>query len=258
MPKLPVIFISHGPPKVAIKPCPVQHFLKQLGRELPRPLAILSISAHWESVDPLVTLGKHPGIIYDFGGPAALKSVTYDLPGAPDLADKVISTLQGRQIPAKGLLRGFDHGTWIPLKLIYPEADIPTVQLSIQTETTPGHHYRLGRHLASLREEGVLIMASGGAVHNLAEIGQYESNQEPPAYVRRFDAWLEEAIINRQIDVLLDYQRRGPEARRCHPYPAEHLLPIFVALGTAGPDPARKIHDSFMLDTLSMAAYAWG
>lgn len=257
MAKQPCLFISHGPPFIALKACPAHHFLRHLGGELPRPQAILAISAHWESVTPLLTCGPAPGILYDFGGPAALRSVTYDLPGSPALTEKVIRMLHDQGISARSVERGFDHGTWIPLRLSYPKADIPVVQLSIQTETDAAYHYRIGNVVAPLREAGVMILASGGAVHNLEEASDYPIDAAPPEYVRRFDIWLQTNAICGNSDVLLNYKEHAPCPERCHPYPAEHFLPFFVALGAARGSKARLLHNSYLLGTLSMAAYIW-
>lgn len=253
----PVIFLSHGPPLVGVVPCPAHHFLKSLGTEFPVPRAILSISAHWESVDPLVTKGQRPQILYDFGGLGVLRQLSYRPAGLPELADEVVDRLARQGIKAHGMDRGFDHGTWIPLALIYPKADIPVVQLSIQTEADAAHHFELGKLLSSLRQKGVFIMASGGAVHNLDEVGEYAIDADPPAYVQEFDRWLEKRILSDRTADLLDFRRRAPHAKRCHPYPHEHLLPLFVALGAARGTVARRLHESFLFGTLSMAAYAW-
>lgn len=255
--KFPVLFVSHGPPFVALAECPANSFLKGLGKQFTLPRAIISISAHWESVDPLVTNTADPEIIYDFGGPQSLKNSTYNLRGAPSLATEMLQIFRAEGFEARGMARGFDHGTWIPLMLMYPQANVPVVQLSIQTELDPAHHFRLGKALAPLRNSGVLIMASGGAVHNLDEAHLYEVDAEPPAYVYNFDCWLEKKIMNGHTAELLDYQEQAPQPLRCHPYPAEHFLPLFVALGAASGEKGQRLHDSFLLGTLSMAAYSW-
>jgi len=255
--KMPVLFISHGPPFVAVRNCPPHHFFKGLGKGLPRPRAILSISAHWESVAPLLTGGDTPEILYDFGGPPALRSLQYGIKGDPDLVNEIIDRLEFHGISVQSQIRGFDHGTWIPLMLMYPQGEIPVVQISIQTEEDPYHHYRLGRALAPFREAGVLLMASGGAVHNLDEAQAHDVDDPPPEYVRQFDEWLEAQIIGENTAALLDYQRQAPHPLRCHPYPAEHFLPLFVSLGASEGGRGRKLHGSFLMGTLSMAAYVW-
>lgn len=257
MKNIPVLFISHGPPLVGVKPCPARDFIKSIGVLLPRPEAILCVSAHWESSYPLVTLDDRPEILYDFGGVGVLRQMTYHPTGAPWLAEEIISVLCDHGLNARGMARGLDHGAWIPLMLMYPNGDVPVVQLSIQTDADATHHYRLGKALAPLRASGVLILASGGAVHNIREASEYAIDDEPPKYVRQFDRWLEKQIVSDQTDRLLDYQRKAPDPYRCHPYPHEHLLPLYVALGVAKGLSARRMHDSFLFGTLSMAAYAW-
>jgi 4,5-DOPA dioxygenase extradiol len=142
--------------------------------------------------------------------------------------------------------------------LMYPEADIPVVQLSVQTELEPRHHLELGRALQPLREDGVLILGSGGATHNLPEIHKYGMDSSPPDYAVAFDGWLERAITTGQEDALLNYKEEGPLASENHPYPGEHFLPLFVPMGAGGPNaPGRVLHRAFMYGVLSMAAYAW-
>jgi 4,5-DOPA dioxygenase extradiol len=255
--KMPTLFISHGPPFVAVKDCPAHRFFKDLGKALPTPRAILSISAHWESVAPLLTEGDTPGILYDFGGPPALHSFKYGVNGDPGLVNEIIDLLVPRGMSVQSRVRGFDHGTWIPLLLMYPGGEIPVVQLSIQTEENPEYHYRLGRALAPLRDAGMLLMASGGAVHNLDEAQAHGPDDPPPGYVRRFDQWLEAQIVGGNTKELLDYMQQAPHSARCHPYPSEHFLPLFVSLGAAEGGRGRKLHGSFLLGTLSMASYVW-
>lgn len=254
---MPTLFVSHGPPFVAVKSCPAHHFLKALGKGLPRPRAIVSISAHWESVAPLLTGGDTPETLYDFGGPPALRNIPYGLKGDPGLVNEIVDLLEPQGFSAQPQNRGFDHGTWIPLMLMYPQGAIPVVQISIQTEESPEHHYRLGRALAPLRKAGVLLMASGGAVHNLDEARDHGVDDPPPDYVRQFDQWLKARIIEGNSAALLDYQRQAPHPLQCHPYPAEHFLPLFVSLGAAYGGRGRKLHGSFLMGTLSMAAYVW-
>ena len=141
--------------------------------------------------------------------------------------------------------------------LMFPEGGIPVVQLSIQTNADAVHHYRLGQALSVLRVSKFLIVASGGAVHNLDEAGVYTIDAAPPDFAFRFDRWLEEKIVAGQTNALLDYRRQAPDPERCHPFPQEHLLPLFVAIGAAEGLRGRRLHDSFLFGTLSMAAYAW-
>lgn len=256
---MPTLFISHGPPAIALMENPTAVFLRALGERLPRPKAVVCASAHWEAWRPLVSAGAAPVTIHDFGGPPALFNLRYAAPGSPALAAEILTLLAKNGIAgAAAPDRGLDHGAWIPLMMAFPDAGIPVVQVSVQTETDAAWHYRFGEALTPLREKDILVMGSGGAVHNLDEIGGYPLDAPPPDYVSRFDEWLAAAATGGEVEVLLEYRKRAPEPDRCHPYPAEHFLPFFVAMGAGGGTGARRIHQGFMYGTLSMAAYLWG
>jgi 4,5-DOPA dioxygenase extradiol len=207
----------------------------------------------------MLTTAIMPETIHDFSGPPILFEKHYPAPGDPDLAQEALELLTHAGIDTDtDPSRGFDHGVWVPLILMYPEADIPVVQLSVQTELDPQHHLKVGRALQPLRERGVLILGSGGATHNLPEIHQYKVEASPPEYAVDFDTWLEEAITHGREDALINFRGEGPFASRNHPYPAEHFLPLFVPFGAAGPEArGRLLHKAFMYGVLSMAAYAW-
>ncbi|WP_373500503.1 class III extradiol ring-cleavage dioxygenase [Desulfococcus sp.] len=255
---MPTLFISHGPPAVALMENSTAAFLRSLSEHLPWPEAIVCASAHWEAWRPMVTSAAAPATIYDFGGPSQLFQLRYPAPGSPDLAGEILALLAKNGIEgAADPDRGLDHGAWIPLMMAFPEADIPVIQVSIQTERDAAWHCRFGEAMAPLREKGVLVMGSGGAVHNLEEIGGYALDAPPPDYVLRFDEWLAGAAAGGEVDVLLDYRNHAPEPDRCHPWPAEHFLPFFVAMGAGRGVRARCIHQGFMYGTLSMAAYIW-
>ncbi len=168
---LPSVFVSHGAPSLPFEEVPARRFLEDLGRELGRPEAVLCVSAHWESRRPALSLAEAPETIHDFFGfPQALYEISYTAPGAPDVARRAAALLeQAGSKPALIGERGLDHGAWVPLMLMYPEAKTPVTQLTVQTRDGPAAHLAVGRALAPLRAEGVLILASGGAVHNLAE-----------------------------------------------------------------------------------------
>ena len=253
------LFLSHGMPGILVRPGPTHDFLADLGKRFDRPRAVVCVSAHMEAVWPLLTAAETPETIHDFAGPPILFTQHYPAPGDPELAQRAVSLLKNAGFKATTHpSRGLDHGAWVPLKLMYPEADVPVIQLSVQTELDPGHHLQLGRVLQPLREEGVLILGSGGATHNLPEIGDYRVDSDPPAYAIAFDAWLEDAITMGRETALLDYEREGPSAQKNHPYPAEHFLPLFVPLGAAGAGTkGRVLHKAFMYGVLSMAAYVW-
>ncbi|HEY9641157.1 MAG TPA: class III extradiol ring-cleavage dioxygenase [Coleofasciculaceae cyanobacterium] len=253
---LPAVFVSHGAPDLPLRSGAATTFLKQLGQQFAKPKAILVISAHWSTPSPLVSAASQPQTIHDFSGfPDALYQLTYPVAGAPELAERVVKLLadqglNGQLHPSRGL----DHGAWIPLMLAYPLADIPVTQLSIQYGLDPEQHFRMGQALEPLRHEGVLILASGGATHNLrAFIGDYHA--APPEWVQQFDDWLEGAIATGNLETLLNYRHLAPYAVKNHPTD-EHLLPLFVALG-AGGDHRTRLHNSFTYGAFSMAAYTF-
>lgn len=254
---LPAVFVSHGPPTMVLDQGPVQDFLARLGRELPRPRAILCVSAHWQAERPTSSLAERPETIHDFFGfDPALYRITYPAPGAPDLARRGVALL-GQAGLDWDLVpdRGLDHGAWEPLMLMYPEAEVPVVQLSLQAGVDAAAHYALGRALAPLREAGVLILASGTAVHNLA---QWRADADAiPDWARRFDDWLADAVTRGDRDAVVGYRGEAPDAARAHPS-EEHFLPLALAMGAGGPDTrARVLHRGFAHGSLSMAAFAF-
>ncbi len=258
-PTMPTIFVSHGPPALSVLDVPAATFLKGLGAGIPRPSAVLCVSAHWEAWRPTLSGMDPPSTIHDFGGPPALFRFRYPAPGDPELARKAAALLNEAGLET-GIdpERGLDHGAWVPMGLIYPAADIPVVQLSIQTEIDADHHFALGRALTPLRNDGVLILGSGGATHNLPEIHGHRLDDAPEEYAMAFDGWLDAAITGGRTDDLLHYKTEGPSADRNHPWPAEHFLPLFVPLGAAGHGArGRLLHRSFLYGVLSMAAYRW-
>ena len=243
---------------IALENSPAAAFLSQLGKSLPRPKSILSISAHWTTKNPTVSLAASPEIIYDFGGfPQQLYEMKYPAPGAVDVSLRIKELLSAANIVCEVVPdRGFDHGTWIPLRLMYLEADIPVAQLSVQPNNDAKSHYAIGQALQSLREEGVLIMASGTAVHNLYTI---RPESETPAWAAKFDQWLTDEVESGEAANLLQFAQL-PEAKMAHPTP-EHFLPFFVALGAAanadGKFRGETLHRSWELGSLSLAAYSF-
>lgn len=256
----PALFVSHGAPTLVLSDAPAKTFLERLGPALPRPAAILAISAHWETPGPTVSVADDPETIHDFFGfPRALHEMTYPVPGAPELAHDVAARLQEAGLgPVTKAVRGLDHGAWVPLKLAYPEADVPVTQLSIQPDRDPGHHFRIGQALRPLREEGVLLLASGSLTHNLGEVDLRQSDAATPDWVVAFQDWIGWAVAEGRVADLLDYRRQAPHAARNHPTD-EHLLPLFVALGAGDPGaPGRHLHSSRTFGALAMDAYAFG
>ncbi|MDO9489681.1 MAG: class III extradiol ring-cleavage dioxygenase [Sphingomonadaceae bacterium] len=257
---LPSVFVSHGAPTFPLTDAPARFFLQGLAQQLPeRPRAILMVSAHWETSAPSVTTSDINSTIHDFSGfPEELYRIQYPAPGAAWLADRI-----GRILEAAGehvhrdATRGLDHGAWVPLRLAFPDADVPVVQLSVQTQRGPDYHYRLGQLLAPLREEGVLIVGSGSFTHDLSSFREYYHALHAPApeWVTAFADWMVGALDQGRTEDLLAYRERAPQAARNHPT-EEHLLPLFVALGAGGP--TTHLHASTTHGILRMDAFSFG
>lgn len=260
MKRLPTLFISHGSPMLAIQDSPARQFLQQLGASLPRPKAVLIASAHWETRGaPAVSMVAHPATIHDFGGfPSALFEIDYPAPGAPAVAERAAELIgQAGFSVNRSADRGLDHGAWVPLRLVYPEADIPVFQLSILRGATPAEHEKLGRSLSALRDEGVLVIGSGSLTHNLYEFRGQGINAPVPDWVSDFGTWMHTMLNAQQREALLDYRRQAPFAERNHPT-EEHLLPLYVAMGAAGEEArAERIHASYEYGVLTMDVYAF-
>ena len=238
MSALPTLFLSHGSPMHSIEPGPAGAAWAALGRSLPRPRAVLIASAHWETAVPMVTGNPKPQTIHDFGGfPEELHRIRYPAPGAPDLAAEVVSLLKSSGIAA-GIdgCRGLDHGAWVPLRHMYPDAGVPVVQLAVQPERGTAHHVELGRALAPLADDGVLIVGSGHTTHNLRDWMLTRRRPQTHSYAQAFADWLRGRLEAHDVDALIHYRDRAPEASRAHPT-EEHFLPLFVAWGAAGDDP---------------------
>lgn len=258
MTALPSVFITHAAPTLPQDACPARAFLGDLGRELPRPKAVLCVSAHWEAAAPRISGAARPETIHDFFGfPPALYELRYPAPGDPALAQRIAALLQQSGFEAAvDPDHGLDHGAWVPLSLMWPAADIPVLQLSVQTALGPEHHLALGAALRPLRKEGVLILASGSATHNLREWHGTRLDDPPPAYVSAFAGWLDDAVVRGDRDTLVNYRDEAPEARRNHPSD-EHFLPLFVALAAGSEGTGRKLHDSYTYGVFYMGAYAF-
>lgn len=263
MTRLPTLFVSHGSPMQAINTGKLSAAWSQFAASIPRPKAVLIASAHWETDIAMLTGADKPGTIHDFYGfPEELYRIHYHSPGAPELARQVRDLLkeQGQCAGIDGL-RGLDHGAWIPLRHMYPQADVPVVELSVQTALGAGPHLELGRRLSALRDEGVLIIGSGSMTHNLPEAFSYlrrgQEHPAPLAYVDEFTGWFSEHIAQHDFEALADYRNRAPHAGRAHPSD-EHLLPLLVAVGAAGRDyRAEPVHHDTVLASLSMDAWAF-
>lgn len=254
----PSVFVSHGAPSLLLETDqPAHQFLRDFGRELGRPDAILVISAHWETAEPTLTTAARLGTIYDFGGfDPALYTVRYAPPGSSAVSAQARELLEDAGfMPGLDATRGIDHGGWVPLALMYPDANVPVVQLSVQSNLGPDHHHRLGQALRPLREEGVLILASGSLTHNLQAAFRWKPGVATPPQVNVFSTWVADTLTGSHPENLLDYERQAPEAHWNHPTP-EHFLPLLVAWGAGTPGVAsRRVHSSITLGVLAMDAY---
>lgn len=233
---LPTLFVSHGSPMFALEPGRAGALLGALGRALPRPRAVLVMSPHWMSSTLQVTATARPQTVHDFGGfPRALYALQYPAPGAPELAAEIVNLLGAQGVPATlHPAQGLDHGAWVPLRHLYPAADVPVLQISQPTAPSPHALMALGRSLAPLREQGVLIIGSGSMTHNLYEFRHGAAGE---TYAQAFADWIWDCVQQGDVDALQDYRRRAPAAVRAHPTD-EHLLPLYFALGAAAEDVA--------------------
>ena len=251
---LPSLFISHGSPMLALEPGASGPALARLAAELPEPKAIVMVSAHWESQELLVSSHPQPETWHDFGGfPRALFEVQYPAPGNPQLAAEVAALLSANHLPARlDPQRPFDHGVWVPLSLMYPQADIPVVQVSLPSRGGPALQTRVGRALASLRDQGILLIGSGSITHNLRELDWHAGPESVEPWALAFRDWMIDKLAAGDTPPLHDYRRQAPFAVRNHPSD-EHLLPLYFARG-AGERFAIE-HQGFTLGALGMDIY---
>jgi 4,5-DOPA dioxygenase extradiol len=255
---LPTLFVSHGSPMLAVEPGQTGAMLAELGQALPVPRAILVISAHWLTRVPTVSTAAWPETIHDFGGfPRVLYSLQYPAAGDPALGEAIATRLTRAGIPATtDSRRGLDHGAWVPLRYLAPEARVLVLQLSLPAGWTPAQHLAYGRALQGLGGDGVLVVGSGSITHNLHEVrmGSQEVDGRAPA----FTAWIAARLAEGDLPALLDYRRQAPHAAWAHPT-EEHLLPFFVALGAAPGWPAHRVLPGGIRDgVMSMDAYLFG
>jgi 4,5-DOPA dioxygenase extradiol len=260
---MPTLFISHGSPMLAVADSAARRFLEALGSRLPAPSAVVVLSAHYDTPATEVTAAAWPPTIHDFGGfPDELYRLSYPAPGSPELARGIVSLLETAELPARVVSnRGLDHGAWIPLSLMFPRADVPVLQVSIDSGRSPEQHFALGRALRTLRDANTLVLGSGGATHNLAAYAHARGRTDdspPPEWVQAFNEWIAGAVAARRFEDLFRYSERAPYAAQNHPT-AEHFLPLFVTLGAAHDDePGVRIHASYDRGLLSLDAYAFG
>ncbi|WP_153110943.1 DODA-type extradiol aromatic ring-opening family dioxygenase [Propionivibrio limicola] len=237
--KQPILFLSHGSPMTALGGDELNETWARLAGRLARPTAILVVSAHWTTRLPIVTGSAKPETIHDFGGfPAELYALQYPAPGDPALAQRIKQRLTEAGI-ATGIdaQRGLDHGAWVPLRSLFPAADIPVLQLSVQPERCARHHYAVGAALASFASENILIVATGHLTHNLMDY--MRGLGQPSTASRAFRDWVHARLMRNEAESLFDWEQEAPGAKAAHPTP-EHFLPLFVALGAAGAEHATE------------------
>ena len=254
----PTLFVPHGAPTFALRPGAAGAALVAMANSLPRPRAIVIASAHWDSDVPVVGFADRPETVHDFWGfPEALYEIRYPATGCREAAEEVVAVLSAAGFPAqKDADRGLDHGAWVPLRRMFPDADVPVIPLSMPSRGGPQAALALGRALAPLAARGFLIMASGNVTHNLRDYQRaYQSGGETPPYVRDFPAWLSDKLAAQDIDALLDYRRQSPGGAQAHPS-EEHFLPLFLALGAAGEGAhAERFHAGIDDYVIAMDAY---
>jgi 4,5-DOPA dioxygenase extradiol len=256
---LPVLFVAHGSPNFALSPGEAGAAYAALAATLPRPRAILIVSAHWSTERVTVGVAETLSTIHDFYGfSEELHGIDYPARSDPALGEWVRSLLQGAGFEARiDEQRGLDHGAWIPLRQMFPEADIPVITLSLQAYRGTEHHQQLGAALAALPAAGVLIVASGNLTHNLADYRGAMRDDAAPEYVRQFAEWVWMQLQRGSTEALVRYRSLAPEAARAHPS-EEHLLPLHVALGAAGNNwRAERLHSGIDEHVLAMDSFAF-
>ena len=257
---MPTMFVPHGAPTFALRPGAAGAALATIAKKLPAPRAIIIISPHWDTAVPTVGSSAQPETVHDFGGfPEELYRIQYPATGCPEGAQEVMQAIQAAGLPAELAPRqGLDHGAWVPLRLMFPEADVPVIPLSLQSRAGPQQAYRLGQALAGLGEKGFLVIASGNLTHNLHDYFVASRNdQQTPSYVRDFAEWIAERVENQGLEDMLNYRVTAPNATRAHPTD-EHLLPLYVAWGAAGADAkAERFYSGIDDYVLAMDAYTF-
>lgn len=249
------LYLSHGSPMMLLRDTPTRRFLTELGRTLPKPGAVICVSAHWNTVEPALGFAAWPEKINDiYGFPPELYQMVYEPPGAPGVAAAAAERIGPacRRDPGAGI----DHAVWSVMSLMWPEADVPVVPMSVQPDADASHHYFLGRRLAPLTAEGVLVIGSGAATHNLSEYSRRPDEMPVDPAVAAFTDWLAQTAEAGDVAALLDYRERAPFAERNHPTD-EHLLPFFVALGAAAGGRGRRLHAWVDSGVLAMDSYGF-
>jgi 4,5-DOPA dioxygenase extradiol len=256
--KAPVLFVSHGAPTFAVEPGLLGPRLRTLGTQLPGLKAVLVLSPHWQTKDLMVMTTALPETVHDFGGfPPSLYALQYQAAGQPELAKEAARLLNAAGFTADcDDRRGLDHGAWVPLMHLLPEAKVSVFQVSIPFNLTTQQALKLGQALAPLRGQGVLIVASGSMTHNLYDYRQ--SGAQPASYAQEFTSWVQTAVLARGVNQLVGYRAEAPHAERAHPS-EEHFLPLLIAMGaTTAADQVGVLDGGISNGALSMESYVWG
>ena len=244
--RMPALYIGHGAPPLLDDPLWSAE-LAQLARDLPRPKAVLIVSAHWESAPLMLSASKAP-LVYDFGGfDPKYYRMTYDSPDASDLAARITKMMGDHETVHQHASRGLDHGAWVPMKIMYPEADIPVLQMSLPTHD-PHRLLTIGSRLRELRDEGVLVIGSGFLTHGLPLLTDWRIDATVPGWSADFDTWAAEALARGDVNELADFKRHAPGMPYAHPT-VEHYTPLFVTLGAAtdAEAPGEQVIDGFWM-----------
>ena len=265
--RMPVFFVGHGSPMNVIEDNPYRRAWQEMGAQFglrwPKPTLILCISAHWITEGWWMTGMAQPKTIHDFGGfPQALFDQQYPALGAPEWAAQTAQQLRqphnGQPVGVDLSAWGLDHGAWGVLKPMFPEADIPVVQLSIDYQRPPAEHYALGQQLRNSREQGVLILASGNTVHNLRTMNRSAADNQAYDWAIEFDQWVAQQITSGQLEGLVDFQDQGEIAKMSHPS-YDHFLPLLYAAGAAeASEPVEFFNEGYQLASIAMRSVIWG
>ncbi|MHB1246994.1 MAG: DODA-type extradiol aromatic ring-opening family dioxygenase [Sulfuriferula sp.] len=258
MSRMPVVFVSHGAPDALLNAPDAVACWREIGQQVADPVAILVVSAHWEARVATASLSGAPSTLRDFSGfPQVLYRMQYPAPGAPHLAERAVALLSAAGMAAElHPDRGLDHGAWAPLSAMYAQANVPVAQLSLVRNAGVAAHVAMGQALAALRDEGVLIVASGAITHNFGWLDwQAKADQPPESQAQAFTDWVADRLAVRDVFGMLAY-RAAPHGAEAHPS-EEHFLPLFVALGAAGDETPQRYRPHFSYGGMAMDAYLW-
>ena len=256
MTRMPAVFFGHGSPMIALETSEISHAWEAMAAAMPRPKAILAISAHWETRGTVVTAMERPRTIHDFGAsfPKALFDMQYPAPGSPALANRIAELLAPTRVFGDIDRWGLDHGAWSVLVKAFPQADIPVVQLSLDVDLAPAERIEIGRKLAPLRDEGVLVMGSGNIVHNLPAMDFGNRDRAPYDWSTRFMDEIRDAVLKDEPQRVADFAKMGGDAQRAAPTP-EHFWPLLYVLGARLPgDRVRLVNDRIEHGSLGMTS----